>query len=78
MTEDGWRPILGTGREPTSFQHHSSIVQRKIPGTGNDVKVEIVKSNPIPFSSTFPPLNKFTGESTNAFKNEQAQYNGGE
>lgn len=77
MTEDGWRPIIGTGRQPPSFQVKPQEIQRKSPTPGTDVNIEIAKSNSISLS-TFPPSslpNKFSGQNTNTIRNEAAQNN---
>lgn len=79
MTEDGWRPIIGTGRQPSYFQEKAQEIQRKSPNLGGGGNIEIAKSNSI-LLSAFPPFslpNKFNGQNINTVRNEAAQNNKG-
>lgn len=79
MTEDGWRPIIGTGRQHSSFQEKTHEIQRKSPNLGGDGNIEIAKSNSIVLS-TFPPSSlssKFSGQNINTIRNEPVQHNKG-
>lgn len=72
MTEDGWRPIIGTGQKHHPFHKQSENFQQTDPHLGKAVTIEIAKSSPIVFTSTFAPTissNKFT-ESSNFIKND--------
>lgn len=76
MTEDGWRPIVGTGREPPNFQPKNTNLPPKNYNAGNNLNnVEIAKSTSIVLPSTFPTPkpNKFNGQNANNLKSEPVQ-----
>lgn len=70
MTEDGWRPIVGTGREPPAFHGKNANLQSKKYFPGNNLNIEIAKSTSINLPSTFPTQKP---QKFNVIKNEPIQ-----
>ncbi|CAG9820415.1 unnamed protein product [Phaedon cochleariae] len=65
MTSDGWRPIIGTGRQPPTYSENSETRISQYKSPSQKVEFDIVKSeNTIAVSSTVSPQ-KFGETSTN-------------